>query len=358
MSAGLSLSSPLSGMAVSLLDEDWKNILLARTLTPRDGEGYGIAEDVHFPEPVRFAWQGGAAPYRLEVTSPDAPARTLDGLAEPRAALFNLHVATRYHWRVTDAAGAAAEADFRTAATPRLIALPDPLPAGPVNVRDIGGAPSAFGGRVRQGLLYRGSAFSFFQPFGEANRRFLREALGIRCDLDLRYETQVGDQRESELGADIAWRRYHINAYKPFTNEQNDLWRDTFRALADPKLYPVYCHCSGGIDRTGEVVILLQAILGMGEEQIFTEYELSSLSFFPRARTIPYLQAWLQRIAASSPNGGNLMQQAENYLRTIGITDDEIASMRNIFLGWNGIPTNDGVLARVRTPEMIGAALQ
>ena len=33
---------------------------------------------------------------------------------------------------------------------------------------------------MRQGLLYRGSAFSFFQPFGETNRRFLREALGIR----------------------------------------------------------------------------------------------------------------------------------------------------------------------------------
>ena len=39
-------------------------------------------------------------------------------------------------------------------------------------------------------------------------------------------------------------------------------------AIADENRYPVYIHCTGGADRTGTLAFLINALLGVGEDDL------------------------------------------------------------------------------------------
>ena len=132
----------------------------------------------------------------------------------------------------------------------------------------------------------------------------------------------------------LSFRKHKVpvNAYKSFTPEQNALFRDAIRVFADPANYPVYVHCAAGVDRTGEIIFLLDMILGVDEERAFLDYEASSLSYYPRQRTIRYFQNWLDTIRKMSPDGTPRREQVVNYLRSIGVTDEDMAAIRAAML--------------------------
>ena len=96
--------------------------------------------------------------------------------------------------------------------------------------------------------------------------------------------------------------------------------------------YPIYLHCAAGVDRTGEIVFLLDMILGVDEERALLDYEASSLSYYPRPRTIGYFRKWLDTIREMSPEGTPRAQQIVNYLKKIGVTEQDIAAIRSIML--------------------------
>ena len=194
------------------------------------------------------------------------------------------------------------------------------------------GKKTVDGGRTRQGMIFRGSDMNLSFKITQEGIRFMRDELGIRTDLDLRYPEQTARFEASPLGADVRWIRRPVNAYKGFTPEQNDLFRDTIKVFADPANYPIYLHCAAGVDRTGEVVFLLDMLLGVEEERAFLDYEASSLAYYPRPRTISYFSNWLKTIGKMSPEGTPRRQQVVNYLMKIGVTGDEIAAIRKIML--------------------------
>lgn len=181
-------------------------------------------------------------------------------------------------------------------------------------------------------MLYRGSDCTEYAPFDEINRKFLVDDLRIRTELDLRYPQHVVGQSASILGHSVGWIHRPINAYHSFTPEQNEIFRSTLQLFARPELYPLYFHCSGGCDRTGEIAFLLNALLGVEAEELFLDYELSSLCFFPRPRTIPYFQEWLATLAGFAPQGSPFYIQAEQYMLAIGVAQKEIDSIRKILI--------------------------
>ena len=329
---------------VWLLRKDWREQAAVCAAAEKDEAGVGKVAFQAFPESAHFAWTGGTPPYRLRlecVIGTDwAKPRELT-TSETTAEVANLLTGTAYRWELRDADGQVLQGRFSTAETPRLIALPD-RNAAPVNVRDLGGWRTADGHHVRQGMVYRGSELCQMNFLGgladatERNRQFLKEELGVRTDLDLRYEEQVADRNASDLGPDVQWLHYAVNAYNPPTPEQNALFRETLRTFAKAENYPIYVHCSGGADRTGEICFLVNALLGVADEDLFADYELTSLARLPRPRTIPYFQEWLQRIAAFSSEAGlSYRQQTENYLLAIGVTAEEIAAIRQLLLEQN-----------------------
>ena len=291
-----------------------------------------MRENLHFPLPVRFAWQGGTPPFTLEVTGEDASLRRVfPDLPEREAEVFNLRTGARYAWSVADAAGQRAEGTFAAAPGPRLIAPPE-REGGPVNLRDLGGLASTFGGRVRQGLVYRGSELNWEKRYSEANRDFMVRELKIRTELDLRYESQIAKagQTESSFGPGVNWVRVPLNAYRAFEPDQAPLFRDAVRLFAHRENYPIFVHCSGGVDRTGEIAFLLNALAGVSDDDLLDEYELSSLCYFPRSRDIAYFAEWRRTLKSFAAPGAPYREAAEHYLFSIGVTTAEAAAIREI----------------------------
>ena len=96
-------------------------------------------------------------------------------------------------------------------------------------------------------------------------------------------------------------------------------------------------HCSLGRDRTGTVIVLIQGLLGVSEKDIAIDYEFSSLSeygtmddpyngFFPNC-----LNSILNYINRNY-SGDTLSERIENYMLDIGMTAEEITSIKTTLL--------------------------
>ena len=333
MAPPLAIDAPVG--EVSLLSADWlERLEEAKSQEVRSEGVFGYVADNpdglpgSVVTPVELRWHGGRSPFSVEIGGCRHPC------AENRLEVANLETGKGIDWLLSDSAGQTVHGHFATAAGPRLIQMPD-RDHGPVNFRDVGGWPWRLhgrSGRLRQGLLYRGSAVGEWLPASEANNAFVRDVLGVKTDVDLRYPQQVQGKTGSDLGKGIRWLCHHINAYNSFTQEQRAIWRDAVALFADRDLYPIYFHCSGGVDRTGELAFLLQGLCGVPPEWLFIYYELSSLAGFPRARTIPYLQEWQEQLRSFAPAGAPWHDVIECYFLAIGVTSSQIAAIRAILM--------------------------
>jgi protein tyrosine/serine phosphatase len=161
------------------------------------------------------------------------------------------------------------------------------------NFRDVGGGRTVDGRRVRTGRLYRSDSLTKLSA--EDAEAFAR--LGIRTVIDLRRPTEV-----EEFGriADAVDRRY-INIspqhrlwdgttydevagparfladrYHELTHEGATDVGEVIATLADATTEPTVVHCFAGKDRTGVVIALTLAIVGVSVEAIADDYALSN----------------------------------------------------------------------------------
>jgi hypothetical protein len=104
---------------------------------------------------------------------------------------------------------------------------------------------------------------------------------------------------------------------------------EVFEDLANPDNYPVYVHCTYGRDRTGTVCLILGAFLGMEETDLIREYGRSALYY----GGTDYANAYKVLDGLKAYEGDSLSAQATNYLLDIGLTEDELVSLRQIYLG-------------------------
>lgn len=110
------------------------------------------------------------------------------------------------------------------------------------------------------------------------------------------------------------------------------------KVFADPANYPILMHCSAGRDRTGCLSMLIQALCGASKEDILRDYELSFLSVMgcaDDAGTVDTMNALFGatlKYIEEEGGGETFTQSVENYLLKIGVTEDEIASIREIMV--------------------------
>lgn len=292
------------------------------------------------PCPVEFAWEAVKMPgdhlrYVLVVGLDGelSVVRRVEGLKDRFARVVNLYVGRCYYWKVEAWSSNEKIAEspvwsFSTHPTPpRWIEVP-----GITNARDIGGWELPNNRRIRQGLVFRSSEMNSHLFLTEEGKRILEEELEIRTDVDLRGEDEIC---QPALDKDrVAYFNFPVQPYEHIAESKyQQHYRGIFQLLADPRRYPVIIHCWGGADRTGTVVFLLQALLGMEKELLTCEYELTSLSIWgERIRTSVEFQEFLQTLARYSPRGSSLQTQVESYLETIGVSAAEMASIRAMLM--------------------------
>ncbi len=285
------------------------------------------------PRPVTFAWdcKDGESATLLISKSPDMAESDAYPALGGTAAVEDLLPGTQYYWQtlcIRNGAQVKSEVrKFRTLDTPRTVSLP-----GVSNVRDLGGKKTSDGKTVRYGLAFRGADFANLKEEGV---RKAADVLGIKTELDLRNRVQNGT---SPLGKEINYISVTAPYYAGIANEDTraDLIEE-FRVFCDKNNYPVYFHCSLGRDRTGTLAYLLLAVLGVSEEDIIKDYEISLFSdcggYIDNAPpSAIFEQVRNLRNIVVTDKEASLAENAAKYLIKAGLTREEINLIRENLL--------------------------
>lgn len=243
---------------------------------------------------IKFSWKADV-PSHIEICFADGneypgnpePCETdyvytRDGITT--ASMCNFMINTRYAWKVV------ADDDSQESET-RYFTILDEFPRmiyvqGTANVRDMGGAVTYDGRRLRQGRIYRGgeleSTVDLQYLISERGRRTLHDVLKIKSEMDLRGEAR-GVRTESNIGDDITFKIFPTAAYEPFLKvvgekDRIENAKNIFEFLADESHYPIYMHCTAGADRTGTIAYLIQILCGVKVDYMTLDYNITSLS--------------------------------------------------------------------------------
>lgn len=274
-----------------------------------------------------FVKEGNAQFYKVELAENDQFLGAIATYIESNTTTYefeHLLANTTYFYRVTayTSKGIVTQTgSFKTSDTPRILSID-----GISNVRDIGNWKTDSGKRIKQGLLIRGTEMdgaveSEYHLTNEGLKDML-DVFGIKTDIDLRAQTATS---MDALGSRVEHRYYGMVEYSGiFTEEGKEKIRMIFADLANPDNYPIYLHCTYGCDRTGTVCYLLEALLGVSRGDCLKDYGLSNLNI----ANIKAVEDGLKNY-----EGTTLKEQTESYLLSCGVTELQIESIRNIFLG-------------------------
>ena len=337
----ITLCSPVKGEKVSLLTD-------AQRVFLRDGFCVQADDDLDwmnlkrkgtehsYPAPVRFSWsvEGSHDDLRLIISTDEAftnPREIECPSASCSVDVYNLRAGQRYFWKIV-------------ASTPKMKSVVndfwtlDEAPTmyrveGLTNVRDLGGWKTLSGKHVKRGLVFRGSEMDTHHHITDEGRRVMLEELGVHTDLDLREEA-VGIIDRSPLGPSVRFELIPVKAYGEYLEpEQNSACRKVFDLLADETAYPIYVHCWGGADRVGTVILLLNAMLGVDDESLLKDYELTSFAVWgERSRTSPLFKTLSYALDRYGSANQTLSDKATNYLIAAGVSIEQQEKIRSFIL--------------------------
>ncbi len=217
------------------------------------------------------------------------------------------------------------------------------------NVRDLGGKATEDGGRVRQGLLFRGAELhkeSTTVLISSEGLSALR-LLGIKSELDLRTQTEAGSRKNSVIGKEVTYYFRTLSGSKDFTSSEcSSTLKNVFKVLADEKNYPIYMHCMVGTDRTGLVCWLVNGLCGVSEDDLWRDYLLSNFATINDIRKPSKIQDnYVDKLAAAP--GATYAKKVYNYLKdTVGIPASDLDAVIRIMKAEPGttVENNTGAI--------------
>ncbi len=164
---------------------------------------------------------------------------------------------------------------------------------GAWNVRDIGGWKNEKGERVAYQKIYRGSRLNASEnrPAFLGNGESVFHSLAIQTEIDLRTPEADDSGQSQGIMPNIQYCKAPILAYnyifpdfsdpehaRVYEEKTGDSLRSIFRVLGTESSYPIYFHCNAGADRTGTLAYLIEGLLGVSEEDLVRDFELTSFS--------------------------------------------------------------------------------
>jgi protein tyrosine/serine phosphatase len=169
------------------------------------------------------------------------------------------------------------------------------------NVRDLGGLPTAGGGRIRPGTLIRSDSLQYLSAAGvDAVRRAdVSRVLDLRSKAELEqaptpfthdplgHWVPVQDPADPPHGMDTI-----VAVCNDMLDRHPERFAEALLAIADAPPGAVVVHCHGGKDRTGMVVALALSVAGVPVDEIVADY------FVTRERLAP----WMAQQLADEPD--------------------------------------------------------
>ncbi len=325
---------PIDGSITALAGE--KAAQLLDGYTPGKAETIKNGKDIYYRQPSILRWfdYDQADSYTVQVSlkadMTDAKTYTTKGTT---LELQNLLADTDYYWIVSNGQKTTGVQRFHTEATVRALTID-----GVSNTRDAGGWTTVDGGKIKQGMFYRGAKLENVTEGGKA--QFAE--LGIKTDLDLRNSTETSLET-SPLGANVNYVNYSGPYYwGEVTGINAPAYKDALvkeiQLFANAENYPIYVHCSLGRDRTGTICFLINALCGASEKDLYLDYEFSLLSVSGTAdnqsaatMVLGNFKTMYEQVKAYAPNG-TMAEATEAYMKSIGITQTEIDSIRSILV--------------------------
>ena len=339
------------------------------------------------PVPIKLQWKGDAKEYQVTVCRlPDGKVVFEQTVATNCVAVDSLEIATEWEWTVS-AGSDKLVSRFKTEdRLPRLVRM-----TGSNNCRDIGGRRGLGGRRIRQGLVYRTAGLNSNAPieyysteeileldkagklkemghtgralhrkikngeklsshakknrlvkrkrFAPGKRRFTDEEVarilkvyGIRSDIDLRSDDECYGMTGSPLGPTVTWFHISYSAYSgAFSEKGMAINKKVFDVFMDDKNYPLIFHCIGGADRTGTVAMLLEALLGVPEDELWRDYLTTGfVGGVSDAKHQQWFGSALKKLKEYP--GATLADKAEAYFLKLGFTKDDVSRLRERLL--------------------------
>lgn len=303
------------------------------------------------PFPVVLRWTSSAVSPKVHVTvseqldlSRPLVQTTADGhTSEFR--VWNLTPGHTYYYKVTTADGKPLTSGaVKATGRRRMIHLESVH-----NMRDIGGIPTLDGRRLRYGKIYRGGELT--KPGKNERRnmvdtlvsaedaRVMHDYLHIRGEIDFRNDRELGyhdgiegnDVNFSPIGSDVTY--YNIRLPQPYRIEEDANFGKVLKVILSylRRGEAVYVHCVAGADRTGALNFMLEGLLGVGEDQLMKDYELTTFSKYGLRHRDS--NDWKQGLAKLRALPGATMQDKIRYMfKQQGATDAELQEFADLML--------------------------
>lgn len=262
------------------------------------------------------------------------------------ADVYNLIPGYTYSYTVSEGDVVWEKGYFSTTGRRRMIKVSSIEASGHANnCRDLGGLKVTDKGdnkTIKYGYIFRGTNMD---STTDDEKSILTRFLNIGMDIDLR----------SGSANSPGGNNGNSNCYRPFSASQVEGYINPgFNSFTDltnaDKVKSVltavfntaksgkasYFHCYIGADRTGYIAMLIEGLLGVSEKDCSIDYELTSFSEAAglRYRTGRpqdyYFRQGIDHLRKQS--GDTFQDKVENYVKSIGITQDQIDEFKSIVL--------------------------
>jgi protein-tyrosine phosphatase len=209
------------------------------------------------------------------------------------------------------------------------------------NARDLGGTRTESGATVRPLRLLRTARLN---NATDEDRAWLA-SIGLRTVVDLRQWFEI-DAWPDALG-DLAVERVNMapsldsegegtffELYLSWLDHSGEAFAGAVRALAKPGALPALVHCTAGKDRTGVLVAMVLAVLGVEDKAIIADYLISNDRLTTDPGDVIYAHPISEElISGSLAHVRTRFGSVEGYLLAHGVTGEELAALREGLLG-------------------------